>query len=104
MCAPPPGEEMGIDTPVERRSASGTRPSGERLTETNWTHVFFGRWNGLLTRSEEADDWKFLTPMNWSRTCTQPERYTVWLRACWDQVRAHLYGGHNVPHSDLPPC
>lgn len=90
-------EEMGIDTPVEHRFSFLYKADFTNgLTEHELDHVFFGRWNGPAEpHPEEADDWKYITPEELEQDlCRHPERYTVWLRACWDQVRAQLNGSH----------
>lgn len=86
-------EEMGIDTPVEHRFSFLYKAEFDNgLIEHELDHVFFGRWNGPAEpHPEEADDWKYMTTEELERDLHQhPERYTVWLRTCWDQVRAQL--------------
>jgi len=90
-------EEMGIDTPVEHRFSflyKATFDNG--LTEHELDHVFFGHWNGPADpHPEEADDWKYMTPEELEHDLRRnPERYTIWLRTCWDRVRDQLNSSH----------
>jgi len=93
-------EEMGIDTPVEHRFSflyKATFDNG--LMEHELDHVFFGRWTGpARPHPEEAEDWKYMILDELARDLFQrPECYTVWLRACWDQLRAQLDGMDTRP-------
>jgi len=88
-------EEMGIDTPVVHRFSFIYKAElGNGLFEHELDHVFFGHWNGPVEpHPEEADDWKYMNVEDVEQDLHRhPERYTVWLRTCWDQVRAELNG------------
>jgi isopentenyl-diphosphate delta-isomerase len=90
-------EEMGIDTPVEHRFSFLYKADLDNgLMEHELDHVFFGSWNGPAEpHPEEADDWKYMKPEELEQDLHRhPERYTVWLRTCWDQVRAQLNRSH----------
>ncbi len=83
-------EEMGVDTPLAHRFSFVYKAAFDNgLMEHELDHVFFGRWNGaVLPHPEEADDWKYMTPEELDEDLRRhPERYTVWLRVCWAQVR-----------------
>jgi isopentenyl-diphosphate delta-isomerase len=83
-------EEMGIDAPVVHRFSFIYKADlGNGLFEHELDHVYFGLWNGPADpHPEEADDWKYVTMAELDRDLRQhPELFTVWLRACWDQVR-----------------
>ncbi len=82
-------EEMGIDTPVERRFSFLYRASFENgLHEHELDHVFFGSWSGpAKPHPDEAEDWKYISSEELDADMRRhPEHYTVWLRICWDRV------------------
>ncbi len=86
-------EEMGIETPVEHCFSFLYKASFENgLHEHELDHVFFGTWSGPAhPHPEEADDWKYMSLDELdSDMRSNPERYTIWLRTCWDQVCEHL--------------
>lgn len=93
-------EEMGIDTPLEHRFSFLYKAEFDNgLMEHELDHVFFGRWSGsVMPHPEEADDWKYMAIADLEQDLRRhPERYTVWLRSCWDQVRTQLNSGHPRP-------
>lgn len=93
-------EEMGIDTPLVPRFRFHYKAQLENgLIEHELDHVLFGRWNGPAElHPEEAEEWKYMSAEELEHDLTRhPERYTVWLRTCWDQVRAQLAHSHPRP-------
>ena len=86
-------EEMGIDTAVEHRFSFLYRAGFENgLIEHELDHVFFGRWNGdARPNPDEVDEWTYIHLDELDAELTRhPERYTAWLRICWEQVREAL--------------
>ncbi|WKZ65126.1 MAG: isopentenyl-diphosphate Delta-isomerase [Flavobacteriales bacterium] len=86
-------EEMGIDTPVEHRFSFHYRADFDNgLIEHELDHVLFGRWSGdVRPNPEEVDDWTYIHLNELDAELTRhPERYTAWLRICWEQVREAL--------------
>ena len=86
-------EEMGIETQLEHRFSfiyKGGFDNG--LQEHELDHVYFGRWNGSADPDPcEVSDWKYVGTDRLTEEMRQePERYTIWLRACWAQVCEHL--------------
>jgi isopentenyl-diphosphate delta-isomerase len=86
-------EEMGISTPLEHRFSflyKGGFDNG--LTEHELDHVFFGRWNGpVRPDTDEVGDWRYMAIEALGEDMRRaPDHYTIWLRACWDQVCEHL--------------
>jgi isopentenyl-diphosphate delta-isomerase len=61
------------------------------LTEHEFDHVFFGRFNGTpLPDSTEVAEWKFMSlPMIEAELSAFPESYTSWFSICFEQVLAH---------------
>lgn len=86
-------EEMGIEAELEPRFSFLYRASFENgLHEHELDHVFFGRWSGTPTPDPaEAADWRYANLDTIEMEMRQhPENFTIWLRACWDQVREHI--------------
>lgn len=86
-------EEMGIATPLEHRFSflyKGGFDNG--LIEHELDHVFFGRWNGPVRPDPaEVGDWRYMSIDALGDDMRRgPDNYTIWLRACWDQVCEHL--------------
>jgi isopentenyl-diphosphate delta-isomerase len=87
-------EEMGIETRLEHRFSfiyHGTFDNG--LQEHELDHVFFGRWSGPVQPDPtEVGAWEYVETSRLSEELRRhPDRYTIWLRACWDQVCEHLH-------------
>lgn len=83
-------EEMGIDTELDQRfSFIYHAVLGNGLQEHELDHVFFGRWNKEPRLDPgEADDWAYVAAADLeSRMLKAPQRFTVWLRTCWSQVK-----------------
>ena len=93
-------EEMGIDAPVEHRFSFLYKASFENgLHEHELDHVLFGSWSGPAEpHPDEAEDWKYMRLEELDADLRDhPERYTVWLRTCWDQVREHVRSANVRP-------
>lgn len=86
-------EEMGIGAELEPRFSFIYHAVLENgLQEHELDHVLFGVYSGPpQPDSSEVDDWNYLWPDELSADLqAHPERYTVWLRACWSRVREEL--------------
>jgi isopentenyl-diphosphate Delta-isomerase len=84
-------EEMGIDCTLFEMFSFVYRahfPNG--LIEHEYDHVFFGRHDGdPLLNPEEAEDARWVDlPELAADIRRRPERYSFWLAACLDKVRA----------------
>lgn len=89
------GEEMGIVTALREGFSFIYRAElTNGLIEHELDHVLFGVWNGPATPNpDEVSDWRYMSIESLDLDLQQyPERYTAWLRACWEQVLNHL--GH----------
>lgn len=83
-------EEMGIVAElVPRFSFIYHAALGNGLMEHELDHVLFGTYSGAVRPDPlEVGDWKYIHPDALETDLvTHPERYTVWLRACWARVR-----------------
>ncbi|MCL5665833.1 MAG: isopentenyl-diphosphate Delta-isomerase [Candidatus Thermoplasmatota archaeon] len=82
-------EELGFDCDlVEAFSFTYHEPVGNNLTEWEFDHVFFGRYDGKIefNRSEvESIRWVDLSELR-SDINRNPEIYAPWLRICLDRV------------------
>lgn len=82
-------EEMGIDTLLEQKFSFVYRAEFDNgLTEHELDHVLFGFWSGPAQPDPgEAQDWKYITLDELDADMERdPEKYTIWLRTCWDRV------------------
>ena len=85
-------EEMGIDTAVEHRFHFIYRaPFGNGLTEYELDHVFFAVHAGEPSPDPtEASAWRWVRPeVVTDELANDPEAFTVWFRACWNEVLRH---------------
>ncbi|HRD53105.1 MAG TPA: isopentenyl-diphosphate Delta-isomerase [Flavobacteriales bacterium] len=88
-------EEMGIAAEMEQRFSFIYRAALDNgLQEHELDHVLFGRFTGSVTPDpSEVDNWKYVSPEALDEDLrNHPERYTVWLRECWQRVREELAG------------
>ncbi|MFZ1694350.1 MAG: isopentenyl-diphosphate Delta-isomerase [Flavobacteriales bacterium] len=86
-------EEMGIAAELEQRFNFIYRAALDNgLQEHELDHVLFGRFAGPATpEASEVADWKYISPDTLDEDLrNHPERYTVWLRECWQRVREEL--------------
>ncbi len=82
-------EEMGIETPLEQKFSFLYKAEFENgLTEYELDHVLFGFWSGPARPDpQEAQAWKYITLDELDADMERdPEKYTIWLRTCWDEV------------------
>lgn len=83
-------EEMGIDTPLVHRFSFIYKAEFENgLIEHELDHVFFGEWDGpVRPNPEEADAAAYMSIEELNADLSaHPERYTAWLRICWERVK-----------------
>lgn len=86
-------EELGIVTPLQHRFSFTYRASFDNgLHEHELDHVFFGRWSGNVRPDpDEVIDWRYATIEEIDADLlAHPQRYTVWLKACWPEVLADV--------------
>lgn len=86
-------EEMGIRVELEPKFSFIYHADLENgLQEHELDHVLFGSYSGAASPDPgEADAWKYMHPDELEADLRHhPERYTVWLRTCWAQVREAL--------------
>lgn len=85
-------QEMGIDCRLKEKFTFIYRAALDNgITEHEFDHVFFGTFDGdPAPDPEEAESWKWVD-LRWLEQDieTHPENYTVWLKACFDQVLEH---------------
>ncbi|MBK8500531.1 MAG: isopentenyl-diphosphate Delta-isomerase [Flavobacteriales bacterium] len=87
-------EELGIITPLQHRFSFIYRASFENgLHEHELDHVFFGHWSGSVRPDpEEVIDWRYATMEEIDADLREhPQRFTIWLKACWPEVLADLH-------------
>lgn len=85
-------EEMGIRCRLTEAFSFVYRADlGNGMTEHEFDHVLFGRYDGApRPNPEEVDAWKWMAPDDLRRDLdVRPGRYSFWLRACFAQVMAH---------------
>lgn len=84
-------EEMGVACPIEHRFSFVYRAAFTNgLTEHELDHVFFGRFDGTPQPDRtEVMDWRYVDIAALDvELSTHPERFTVWLRECWERIKA----------------
>ena len=82
-------EEMGIDRYASPEFSFIYRtalPNG--LFEHELDHVLFAQFDGVAEPSpDEVEQWRYVEPHELtSELAEHPERYTAWLRLCWQEV------------------
>ncbi len=82
-------EEMGFDCPLEEQFSFVYKADvGNGLTEWEYDHVIFGKFNGEPhINKDEASDYKWVSLDELKKDVSQnPDAYTPWLRICLDRV------------------
>jgi len=82
-------EEMGFDCDLsEVFSFTYTADVGNGLTEKEYDHIIFGKYNGEPhINKEEASDYKWVSLDELKKDIEKnPDNYTAWLRICIDKV------------------
>jgi len=82
-------EEMGFDCDLsEVFSFTYNADVGNGLTEKEYDHVIFGKYNGEPhINKEEASDYKWVSLDELKKDIEKnPDNYTAWLRICIDKV------------------
>ncbi|MEX2596553.1 MAG: isopentenyl-diphosphate Delta-isomerase [Salibacteraceae bacterium] len=83
-------EEMGFDCPInEVFSFIYKAKLDQGLTEHEFDHVFFGRFNGNpKPNPEEVKDWKFVKPSDLERHIQQnPHQFTEWFKIALEKIK-----------------
>ncbi len=83
-------EEMGFDCDItEAFSFTYKADVGQGLTEHEFDHVFIGKYNDAPNiNPEEVNDWKFMPTDKISEDITKfPDRYTVWFRIAFKELK-----------------
>ncbi len=86
-------EEMRIDPELIPRFTFTYRAELDGgLVEHEIDHVYFGTYDGGADPDPfEADTWRYVRPADIdSELEAHPQRYTVWFRLCWNEVKQHL--------------
>ena len=86
-------EEMGFDSELKKIFDFIYKAELDQgLTEHEFDHVLFGRYNREpAINPEEVDDWKWMTMDDIAADMkTHPHNYTVWFRIAFDRVKAFL--------------
>jgi isopentenyl-diphosphate delta-isomerase len=86
-------EEMGVSCDLDAIFNFTYKAALDHdLTEFEFDHVFFGRFNGAPELNfEEAIDWKYVSINELLEEIeSSPENYTVWFKICLEQVLAHI--------------
>ena len=86
-------EELGIVCALTERFAFIYEASFDNdLHEHEFDHVFFGAFEGELHPDpEEVKELRWIAPKELdAEIIAGPERFTPWLRICWEQVREQL--------------
>ena len=84
-------EEMGFDCEMEEMFSFVYKAEvGNGLTEHEYDHVIFGRYEGEPEpNKEEVMDYRWISLENLSREITEePESFTPWLRIAIDRVKS----------------
>lgn len=86
-------EEMGFDCDLKKIFDFIYKAELDQgLTEHEFDHVLFGRYNHRpAINPDEVDDWKLMTMEDVATDMkAHPENYTVWFRIAFDRVKAFL--------------
>lgn len=86
-------EEMRIDPPLTPRFTFTYRAELDGgLVEHELDQVYFGTHDGGADPDPlEADAWRYISPADIDAELeAHPERYTVWFKLCWSEVKQHL--------------
>jgi isopentenyl-diphosphate delta-isomerase len=76
-------EEMGFDCPLQEQSSLTYRAELDNgLTENEFDHIFFGRYDGNpVVNTDEAIDWQWIATDTLLQSLKrQPESFTSWLK------------------------
>ncbi len=76
-------EEMGFDCPLQEQSSLTYRAELDNgLTENEFDHIFFGRYDGNpVVNTDEAIDWQWIATDTLLQSIKrQPESFTSWLK------------------------
>ncbi|MDD2554272.1 MAG: isopentenyl-diphosphate Delta-isomerase [Desulfotomaculaceae bacterium] len=82
-------EEMGFDTGIEEVfSFIYETEFANGLTEKEYDHVFFGRWDGTPVKSpDEVADYKWIAKDVLAEDIRKnPEIYTSWFKTAWEKL------------------
>ena len=85
-------EEMGFDCEFEEAFDFLYKSDvGQGLIEHELDHVFIGHSNAIpKINPEEVNAWKYVSMESIKdEMSTHPERFTVWFRIAFDEVRGH---------------
>lgn len=86
-------EEMGFDCPMHEVSRFVYRVEvGNNLTENEYDHVFFGRYEGEpKPNPEEVQDWRWMSLDDAEKdTRKNPGKYAAWFRFVLREAKANL--------------
>ncbi len=86
-------EEMGIECDLREVFAFTYRADvGEGLTEHEFDHVFFGRYDGRVdANADEVMDYRWVLPSDLVREVeSNPDGFAPWLRICLSRVVANI--------------
>lgn len=86
-------EEMGFDTELKDKFSFVYKcDMGNGLTEHEYDHVLFGRFNGIPDPNpSEVSAWKYLSLEQIEKEMeTNPLTYTEWFKICFFQVLDHF--------------
>ncbi len=86
-------EEMGIHAALDFQFTFSYKSDYENgLSEHEFDHVFFGRYNDApKLNPEEAEGWKYMSlPAIEADVAENPHHYTSWFKICLPKVAQHL--------------
>ncbi|MDE1861228.1 MAG: isopentenyl-diphosphate Delta-isomerase [Candidatus Micrarchaeota archaeon] len=85
-------EEMGFDCELQEIfTFKYEAPVGNNLTEKEFDHIIFGKYNGEpKLNPSEAEDWKWISLASLKADIRKhPDNYAAWLRLMVDEVIKH---------------
>lgn len=85
-------EEMGFDCEMKEIFTFIYKAKFDNgLTEHEFDHVIIGKYDGEpKINPEEADDWRWASIQKIDdEIASDPERFTYWMRTCWDRVKEY---------------
>lgn len=86
-------EEMGFDVELDEVfNFTYKKEFGNGLTEHEFDHVVFGKFDGVpVPNPEEVASWKYVTLETLKNDIAlHPENYTIWLQIALKEVEQHL--------------